>query len=422
MLHQQRIIRNEVRKRYGSFRLHFNFFYIFIFIIWSVLQQNILHVDAAGRTITLLTIVGLLINLSLIFNIFFSRQHTACIIWGILTVYSMFNALYHGVNHEDGAINFCLYNFIQPIGFVSILFICLREDYKLTLKYLFAALLTYVCLGATKIEESTQAEGRFLNASLGNALPLHAVSLSFVATIMLLEKILKRNYFILIIIGCFAIIMLAATRKALGALIIILIGLAFTQRKKITYKSIFKFALLVIVLYWGYEYTLDNTFIGERIQQTMSNEDLIPLVSNPYINKFLNSLFGDRAIQYLNGTTIFLEHPLTGIGLDNYRFVAHEEYVLHTEYIVQLCENGLIGFTLFMMFIITIFKNFHSRKLNAPINHSVLFAGFLAILLINFTAWTYNLTSILMMYTLIFNYIYSQILQKDEINSNRTQR
>ena len=61
-------------------------------------------------------------------------------------------------------------------------------------------------------------------------------------------------------------------------------------------------------------------------------------------------MFDGRAIQYEFGYEKFLENPYFGIGLNNYKQFDGYNLVLHSEYLVQLIENGLVGFILFFLF------------------------------------------------------------------------
>ena len=83
-----------------------------------------------------------------------------------------------------------------------------------------------------------------------------------------------------------------------------------------------------------------------------------------------------------------------GIGLENYQAVAHFKWRLHTEYIVQLAENGIIGFILYICFYVNIIKRcvkyVHDRFVGSYI--WVIMGGIISILFIALTAWTYSMS------------------------------
>lgn len=69
------------------------------------------------------------------------------------------------------------------------------------------------------------------------------------------------------------------------------------------------------------------------------------------------AMFDNRAAQYLIGYSAFEENPINGIGLRG--FVAYSGHTapLHSEYLVQLVEGGLIGSVLFLIFNLSIVRS-----------------------------------------------------------------
>jgi len=103
-------------------------------------------------------------------------------------------------------------------------------------------------------------------------------------------------------------------------------------------------------------------------------------------SEFLNK-FGDRGLYYYFGWKVFEDNPVTGIGLNNYKSYMDEEYSLHTEYMIQLAELGIIGFTLFLSFYFSIIKNLLGlRKIRTKRKSIEINLAFIIILLIMITA------------------------------------
>ena len=67
-------------------------------------------------------------------------------------------------------------------------------------------------------------------------------------------------------------------------------------------------------------------------------------------------MFDGRALQYVDGFEVFKENIFTGIGLLNYSKIDQWGLVLHSEYLVQLIECGIIGVFLFLFFHIYIIR------------------------------------------------------------------
>jgi O-antigen ligase len=166
-----------------------------------------------------------------------------------------------------------------------------------------------------------------------------------------------------------------------------------------------RLALFFALLYWGLSYMMDNTMIGERFAETAEQSNA-EFTESESTNDVLNTLLGDRAIQYEMGFGLFLIHPLTGIGISNFMPVTGFPYRLHTEYMVQLCENGIIGFSLLMLFYYFLIKKLLERRRMGEDITLVMF-GIYAILFLNITTWTYCQNFGLIYYGIIIAYAYS---------------
>lgn len=162
----------------------------------------------------------------------------------------------------------------------------------------------------------------------------------------------------------------------------------------------------------GVRIALDNSRVGERLVEGLDEETAlawseydIQLVNNQAANDLLIQLLDDRAIQYALGLDLFRIHPWTGIGLTNFIEESGYPYRLHTEYMVHLCENGIVGFSLLILFYIITIKSLWKRKgEERPRVVGMALFGLIAILFLNITAWTYNADFAMITYAIIFAY------------------
>jgi O-antigen ligase len=100
---------------------------------------------------------------------------------------------------------------------------------------------------------------------------------------------------------------------------------------------------------------------------------------NPILSYFNNLQFGERAIYWLAGWEIFGDHPLLGVGLGNAGFffpqkitpygwtlievrrLMYQSNVLlniKSMWVRLLAETGIIGFSIFMSWIVLLFTSF----------------------------------------------------------------
>lgn len=388
-----------------SFLSFFNLFFLFLCLVWQPVQIYYLHVDANGRALMLLSIVVLLINLGAF------REHgnlfrsPAFLCWTALTLFSFINSIAKGIITDRTVMAFLNFNFLMPYAVISIAVLELGKNKTRAVRVVFYALLVYLLIGASHIS-SIQFE-RTLSVELGNLIPLTGVGFVFLASVLKSEQKLRGNWitYFVIIISIAVLIIISGTRKALGGFVIVVAGMMLQSVKKLNLKSILMIGFAVAVLYFIMNWVMDNTLMGERLAESSEKYD-VPLSSNPKVNIFLMSLLGDRALQYYAAIELFHQHSITGIGLNHFMSEASFEVRLHTEYMVQLCENGIIGFSLLVLFYILLMRGFR-RKRKMGEKTTIYLFGLIAILFINLTAWTYDQPYIMAMYATFICEIYS---------------
>ena len=119
-------------------------------------------------------------------------------------------------------------------------------------------------------------------------------------------------------------------------------------------------------------------------------------------------MFDGRAIQYVNGLEVFYDNNITGIGLNNYKQFDEWNLVLHSEYLVQLVENGLIGFSLYIIFILSIInKLLKLRKIQAIKKESQIYLlYYFCLIILSFGTWTYSIILFWIIISLSIRFIY----------------
>lgn len=148
-------------------------------------------------------------------------------------------------------------------------------------------------------------------------------------------------------------VLLSQSRNAFGMIIIMFIGYYYTvvMRCKISIKQFVGALIVGGVLLLSVKSVVDHTGLGDRFVDDIESAEVRAYRSGT----FLDYITGERLIYYVNGIAIFMEHPLTGIGLDNYQNYINGDYPMHVEYFVHLAEGGLIAAFLWAIFIIILF-------------------------------------------------------------------
>lgn len=361
-----------------------------------------------------LAVLAVLFNIGKTGNLKSVFRSPAFICWIVLVLYTFINSMVKGYRSDFGFFSYVRSNFLGPFIFLWIAIIELSRDKSKCLKVLLAGLLVYMVLGA--LNTTLSDDNRIYAEGLGNILPLYGMTAVFVAGILLNIKQLKGGWwpFIGIIIFALYLIVITATRKALGGLLLIFAGVLIGQNRKFNTRTIIVSTIVLLCMIIGFNWVLENTFLGERLNDVGEQYSYYELSSNPVVNDFLMDFLGDRAFFYYYGMNYFYQHPITGIGLGNFLVLQQSHVRIHSEYIVQLCENGIIGFALLMVFYFILLIGLHRRRKKGENMWAYLF-GLLAILFINFTAWTYNLEYIMMIYAILLTQIYSKrsVLKKN---------
>ncbi|MCQ2343363.1 MAG: O-antigen ligase family protein [Paludibacteraceae bacterium] len=405
MSHTRHLKYTDIQELHKSVVLLFNLVYIFAYISRLAIEKYVLRADDGERGILVLTILALVLNLPEICRLFLNRSRPACIIWLLLTAYSLANSMLMGFTAPNGTFVFIRTNFTEPLAFLMVATCMMRKHRQKTLVVMLSSFLFFVIIGTINIDWRTNAYGRFLNQDMGNVLPLYAVPTTLIASILRHEETIKKSYVPILLIAVIPIL-LGATRKAFAAVLVIFVSYLLCHSDKKRSSNIILLAIMLYLTYIGVTHILEHTLIGERFASTFRHDAVsYPLFDNPFVNRIANGLVGDRAVMYYKGTLLFAQHPINGIGLQNYGETTGDYYLIHSEYIVQLCENGIIGFALLSAFIGVVLYGL-TKTTTRHDSWGIVLGGFLSILIINFTAWTYNTTFAMVVYAIVLSTIY----------------
>lgn len=387
----------------------YNLFFLFISIIWQPMQLFLLHVDAAGRTTLILSLIAVFFNIPLLNKYKNVILSPSFICWTLLVVYSFANSMNKGFEEEHGAFYFTRVNFISPYIFLLVATIELAENHIRFLKVMVIGFLSYFMIGIPHLEVGR--ENRIEVQALGNIFALQAATAIFIACVLVCyQKLNKIVLFSLVVLALY-IVIVSGARKALGASAILIVGWLLATNSSFSIKSVLRIVIFGIAIYWGITYLLEHTVLGDRMIETEENVENIVFTSNEKINSIILFAVGDRGSMYMTGYELFLNNKWTGIGIGNYQVASFSELRLHSEYMVQLCENGLVGMGLFFLTYFLMLKQMIARIRRKDKYVIMGFFGFLTLMFLNITTWTYSLDFAMIIYALSFNFSYNKKMQ-----------
>ena len=375
--------------------------YLFlVFVLTSDFLFSVLRIHFLNTANILLLFLS--VAVALIANRNYLKQLFAkpILFWFLWVVYAFLGWMIVGIRSEKEPLLFILTSFVYPI--ITMCIVCYEGNKNLrrTTLVILVALSAYIIAGLFfqdgSVANSIWDEERG-GQQLGNTLALKACVLTFVAMFAFVKEWIDKKLLILLAVLSLVAILYAATRKAFVGWMIVM-GVSLLGRLRFN-KPLdwLKMIVLLLAALFVYNYLMEHTYLGVRMQGTVEQG----MKKNDTEIETLNYL-GDRSIQYIMAWDEFRKHPVTGIGIHNFQSVTGFPFRLHTEYMVQLCECGIVGVALFLLFVLGFFRTlFRSRS---RIDNKLLFVcwgGFLCILFINLTAWTYSGCHYFAMYGLI---------------------
>ena len=392
--------------------LKFEYFFIVIIVAWVPLNRFIFEADGAARSITVLTIF-LITYLSLKKEFLKIAINKPLIIWGIWVLYAFFNTLYKGWEDELPVYSFFTLLFVPYVLMVLIVFLCKKNYHELLNVLIFGFYLSLIII--VLFNRNSFEDNRYGGDMNSNTVGLMSLVLTMFVYLKYFFKRISFSFFLVMVIMPLTLLILSGSKTAFGGLILLYLSHLIVNRSKSTIKNIIRSLAGIILLIIPFNYLLNSTELGERISKTTeAGEELGIDTGNEFLNKF-----GDRGLYYYFGWKVFEKNPVTGIGLNNYKSYMDEEYSLHTEYMIQLAELGLIGFFLFLSFYFFIFKSIlRLRKIKIKRKNIEMNLALLIILLVIIT--TTRMFVIWYLYTIVgvvIGFVYNQNNKSDKMNS-----
>lgn len=357
-----------------------NYLFIFLVINYTLIVRFITHVDSAGYVLIFLSILVFVFNARSFNSLQFRKP---IIFWLIWCMYAFLNYYAHPhINISLSGVALYRRIFVPLI----VLIVVVKEYQRNTNGLFWICFITHAVFMAAGYYFDRGVLYRDLGEenSLGNA---YAIISSFtIFYLMLLNHAKKVPTVIFLVLAGFVVFVLAmsGTRKAFGAGVLLLAFWGWSQLNMKRIRSWVLVGVLIVVGLWGYDYLMENTFVGQRMEYLEEQQEKVLLPSDA--PKFLQ-LFGDRAPHYYHGWLIFQSHPLFGVGANQANV---NGIYFHSEYIAQLADNGIVGFALFFaLYLWVLIKLVIRNKKDKGFGRSML-GGLACLLFLFLTAWAWE--------------------------------
>ena len=369
-------------------------FSILICINYNPLVQWILHFDEAGRVPFVLYILSFLLLFKELISSAFKRP---VIFYVLLTVFQFCNALIKGSPLLEKSSYLLITHLLCPIVTMLIITYSAQRNFDYTLKWCTVGLFIYSCL--CLIFSGLFTNERYDVAINANEIALYCVINVGLFLLCFVRKLISFHKLLLVSIP---LILVVITESKMGFAMAALMfaGLWINMMSGRSVSSKLKgFAILAIMLSASI-YILNHFEIGSRFEEM---NDINPSRKTGTV---LDN-FGDRGLQYYASWPVFKNHLVTGIGIGNWRKFNPIDQVCHSEYMVQYLEGGLICFSLFILFWISLFKKLKLKKRCIPVSQAsdkatiiLMYFILASIIFSNSVLWSYDMHCVFIVYAL----------------------
>lgn len=362
-----------------------NYLFIFLAINYrKIIVRFITQIDSVGLLLSFFSIVVVFLNINK-FKLLLRGK--PIIFWFLWCIYAFFNYYLHP--HTNISLSFfgLYYKIFIPLIVMTVVVI---EYERNTVGLLWICLITHVTFMAAGYFFDSGILFRDLGKEnvLGNA---YAIISSFTLFYLVLLNRLKRIPSFVFLVLAFLIIFVLAmsgTRKAFGAGLLMLAFWGFSLLDMRRVRSWILLGVLIAVGLWGYNYFMENTFMGARMEYLEEQQESYLPDDAPKVL----GLFGNRAPHYYYGWDIFLEHPVFGVGTGQGRVEESINLItyIHSEYMAQLVDGGLVGFLLFIsFFLLVVVRVLRCQSHNSAIGRCML-GGVAVLSFLYLTAWAWE--------------------------------
>ena len=286
------------------------------------------------------------------------------LLWGGLILYHCINSY---LKHVPAMRPVDYYHALKMYCAVCIYSYLFCVDLKSTSKYLAISIFLWLIM-ACSISGFGYSGGNRLSGEMVVAVSFGKYSAMLVVCLTYYAAVMKKNWseLLFLSIPSAIIIFLSQTRNAFGMCCIQLMGfyLGVKMKGRVNVSAIGRVLFLFIIIFFGITFMLEHTNIGARFQEkkSLNYYELKGLATGTVFDK----IAGERLIYYVNGYKLFLNNPVTGIGYKNYANKSGGIYPMHVEYMVHLCEGGLIAAFLFVSFLYCMARNIIKKGYDRP--------------------------------------------------------
>lgn len=362
-----------------------NYIYLFLMINYQLVVEYVTHIDSAGYFLLALSLVVLLLNGRQIMDIQSTKPVGFWLLW---CIYVVINYYLHPVHVNELSFLRLIKSVFYPLLTMTITIKEFEDNPIGLIKLCVVTILTYTLLGfyfdrgiLFRIEGEDNV--------LGNAYAIITCFSLFYLTLLQRTKHINLVLFSVLVIVVIVMLAMSGTRKAFGSGLIMLVfwmlSIMVIKKTKTWILTLF----VAVGVYWGYDVLMKNTFIGLRMEYYKEQQERNLPGDAPEFLKVL----GDRSPHYYYGWKQFSKNPVFGVGL----YQAQVEngkgtmvFYLHSEYMAQLADNGIVGFAFFFAMYFWIGKHIlRKRKIDKQLG-LVMIGGFVMVLFLNFTAWSWS--------------------------------
>jgi hypothetical protein len=338
---------------------------------------------------------------------FFSRY---VILWFFLMLYHYVNALTKNVDGTNSDI-FIKHVFTTSVAMGLTVYLFMNNP-KLTLSLTIIIYFMFLIIALSAIlRNGYDPDNRFGAADIihPNILGQFAGLTCVLISAFVVQKRKSLIYFIFLMTFPVLVALFTESRNALVlvafAFIIYIVGYSIKEKMNtntVVFFSVFSILLLILV-----KFVLNETTSGLRMSSALEGE-YMQVQSYYATNTVWDKLLGERIVYYVLGYKNFSENIWTGIGLWNFSDYNHYDYPLHSEYMVHIAEGGLIGSSIYFLFIGNIIISF-TKKINFSNYEWWQFAlTFISIIIVGITARVFAYVQFFPIYGIIVGYLMSQ--------------
>ena len=338
---------------------------------------------------------------------FFSKN---VVIWFILMLYHYVNALSKNVDGTNADIFITnVFNTTAAMGLTVYLFL---TNPKVTLPAILIIYFLFLMIAlSTILRNGYDPENRFGTADIihPNILGQFAGLACILTAMFAVQRRKSLIYFMFLMTFPVLIALFTESRNALllvvFSFIIYIVGYSFKEKMNIN--TVVFFSAFSVLLFFLVKFVLNETTSGLRMSSALEGE-YMQVESYYATNTIWDKLLGERIFYYVMGFSNFIDNFWTGIGLWNFNNYNQYGYPLHSEYMVHLTEGGLIGISLYLLFI---------GNIIIPFTKNINFSNFLwwqyvltfiSLLVVGITARVFAYIQFFPVYGLIIGYLMSQ--------------